>query len=445
MRKFWLIVAREYTTRVKKKSFIILSLLMPFLFVLVGAMPFILGAMGGDSRKNVAIHDTTGHYTGLFKDNERYAFVPIADADLTDSLYTEESPYVAVIDIKADLADNPKAASITSRKDVPSDLTSNVKDVLNEQVRKDKLSRSGIEGLEETIEDLQSSIDVATFKHDESGSVSLSNTEISIAAGFLFVFLIYLFVMCYGAMVLQSVTEEKTNRIVELMVSSVKPFQLMMGKIVGMAFVGFTQLALWGILMAVILTVVSIVTGITFVADGGFDAAANMANMANMAQQGAPGCTLDEDTMAIVSSLSNLPFAEMLLMFVIYFIGGYLLYASFFAAVGSSVNEQQDASQLMLPVTLIMLFALYAAMGSAENTNGPLAVWTSIIPLTSPIVMMIRIPAGVPLWQELLSIVLLYGTATFVIWLSGRIYRVGILMYGKKPSFKELVKWITYK
>ena len=219
----------------------------------------------------------------------------------------------------------------------------------------------------------------------------------------------------------------------------------MMGKIVGMAFVGFTQLALWGILMAVFLTVVSIVTGITFVADGGFDAAANMANMANMAQQGAPGCTLDEDTMAIVSSLSNLPFAEMLLMFVIYFIGGYLLYASFFAAVGSSVNEQQDASQLMLPVTLIMLFALYAAMGSAENTNGPLAVWTSIIPLTSPIVMMIRIPTGVPLWQELLSIVLLYGTATFVIWLSGRIYRVGILMYGKKPSFKELVKWITYK
>lgn len=442
MRKFWLIVAREYTTRVKKKSFIILSLLMPFLFVLVGAMPFILGAMGGDSQKSVAIHDSTEHYTGLFKDNERYAFVPIADADLTDSLYTEESPYIAVVDIKADLADNPKAASITSRKDVPSDLTSYVKDVLNEQVRKDKLSRSGIEGLEETIEDLQSSIDVATFKHDESGSVSLSNTEVSIAAGFLFMFLIYLFVMCYGAMVLQSVTEEKTNRIVELMVSSVKPFQLMMGKIVGMAFVGFTQLALWGILMAVILTVVSIVTGITFVADGGFDAAANMANMA---QQGAPACTLDEGNMAIVSSLCNLPFAEMLLMFVIYFIGGYLLYASFFAAVGSSVNEQQDASQFMLPITLIMLLGLYAAMGSAENTNGPLAVWTSIIPLTSPIVMMIRIPFGVPLWQELLSIVLLYGSAIFVVWLSGRIYRVGILMYGKKPSFKELAKWITYK
>ncbi len=442
MRKFWLIVAREYTTRVKKKSFIILSLLMPFLFVLIGAMPFILGAMGGDSQKTVAVHDATGHYISLFKANERYAFVPIADADLTDGLYTDESPYVAVIDIKADLADNPKAASITSQNDVPSDLTSYVKDVLNEQVRKDKLSRSGIEGLEETIENIQSSIVVATFKHDESGSLSLSNTEISIAAGFLFMFLIYLFVMCYGAMVLQSVTEEKTNRIVELMVSSVKPFQLMMGKIVGMAFVGFTQLALWGILLTVILTVVGAITGISFLAGGELDAAAGITNMA---QQGATTYHMDEGTMAILSSLSSLPLGEMLLMFIIYFIGGYLLYASFFAAVGASVNEQQDASQFMLPVTLIMLFGLYAAMGSAENTNGPLAVWTSIIPLTSPIVMMIRIPFGVPLWQELLSIVLLYGSAIFVVWLSGRIYRVGILMYGKKPSFRELAKWITYK
>ncbi len=442
MRKFWLIVAREYTTRVKKKSFIILSLLMPFLFVLVGAMPFILGSMGGDSQKSIAIHDATSHYAALFNNDEHYQFVPIADADLTDSLYTEDSPYEAVIDIKGDLADNPKAVTITSRKDIPSNLRSYVEDVLNEQVRKDKLSRSGIDGLDKIIEDVQSSVDVTTLKRDEAGDVTFSFTEISIAAGFLFTFLIYMFVMCYGAMVLQSVTEEKTNRIVELMVSSVKPFQLMMGKIVGMAFVGFTQLALWGILLTVILTVVGAVTGISFLAGGELDAAAGMTSMAG---HGAMAYHMDEDTMAIVSSLCNLPLGEMLLMFFIYFVGGYLLYASFFAAVGSSVNEPQDSTQFMLPFTLIMLFALYAAMGSAENTNGPLAVWTSIIPLTSPIVMMIRIPFGVPLWQELLSIVLLYGTAIFVVWLSGRIYRVGILMYGKKPSFKEMIKWITYK
>ncbi len=442
MRKFWLIVAREYTTRVKKKSFIILSLLMPFLFVLIGAMPFILGAMGGDSQKTVAVHDATGHYVALFSSDEHYQFVPIADNEITDSLYSEASPYEAVIEIKDDLADNPKAVSITSRKDIPSDLRSYVEDVLNEQTRKDKLARSGIDGLEKIIEDVQSSVDVTTLKRDEAGDVSFSFAEISIAAGFLFTFLIYMFVMCYGAMVLQSVTEEKTNRIVELMVSSVKPFQLMMGKIVGMAFVGFTQLALWGILLTVILTVVGAITGISFLAGGELDAAAGITNMA---QQGATTYHMDEGTMAILSSLSSLPLGEMLLMFIIYFIGGYLLYASFFAAVGASVNEQQDASQFMLPVTLIMLFGLYAAMGSAENTNGPLAVWTSIIPLTSPIVMMIRIPFGVPLWQELLSIVLLYGSATFVIWLSGRIYRVGILMYGKKPSFRELAKWITYK
>lgn len=442
MRKFWIIVAREYTTRVKKKSFIILSLLTPFLFALVAALPFILGSMGGDSQKAVAIHDCTGHYAALFDSDEHYTFVPIADAELTDSLYTEDSPYEAVIDIKDDLADNPKAVSITSRKEVPSNLRSYVEDVLNEQVRKDKLSRSGIDGLDKIIEDVQSSVDVTTLKRNETGDVSFSFTEISMAAGFLFTFLIYMFVMCYGAMVLQSVTEEKTNRIVELMVSSVKPFQLMMGKIVGMAFVGFTQLALWGVLLTIIMTVVGAVTGISFLAGGELDAAAGMANMA---QHSAPAFNMDENTTAIVSSLCSLPLGEMLLMFIIYFIGGYLLYASFFAAVGSSVNEPQDSTQFMLPFTLIMLFALYAAMGSAENTNGPLAVWTSIIPLTSPIVMMIRVPFGVPLWQELLSIVLLYGTAIFVIWLSGRIYRVGILMYGKKPSFKEMIKWITYK
>ena len=442
MRKFWLIVAREYTTRVKKKSFIIFTLLMPFLFAIIVGMPFILGAMGGDSQKSIAVHDATGRYVALFQSDERYQFVPIADADLTDSLYSEASPYEAVVDIKADLAESPKAVTITSNKDVPSDLRSYVGDVLNEQVRKDKLSRAGIDGLDEIIEDVQSTIDVTTLKRNEAGDVSYSLTEISIAAGFVFTMLIYMFVMCYGSMVLQSVSEEKTNRIVELMVSSVKPFQLMMGKIVSIAFVGLTQLTLWGILLTVILAVAGAVTGISFLTGGELDAAAGMANMA---QAGTPAFHLNEDSVALVSSLCNLPFVEMVLMFIVYFIGGYLLYASFFAAAGSSVNEPQDSTQFMLPFTLIMLFALYAAMGSAENTNGPLAVWTSIIPLTSPIVMMIRVPFGVPLWQELLSIVLLYGTALFVIWLSGRIYRVGILMYGKKPSFKEMIKWITYK
>ena len=251
-----------------------------------------------------------------------------------------------------------------------------------------------------------------------------------------------MFVMSYGGMVMQSVMEEKTNRIVELMVSSVKPFQLMMGKIVGISLVGFVQLAIWGVMLAAILIGAGMLFGIS-AADT--QQAAMASQMAGMAGTGAMPTTIPTESQQIVTALLNLPYAEMGICFVLYFVGGYLLYASFFAAVGASVNTQEDSSQFMMPVILIMVFSLYAAMGSAENTNGPLAFWTSLFPLTSPIVMMVRIPFTVPLWQEILSIALLYGTAIFFVWCSARIYRVGILMYGKKPSIKEMLRWMRYR
>ena len=441
MNKFGLIVEREFTTRVKKKSFIILTILMPFIFAALVFVPIWLSSIKDDNQKMVGVCDKTEKYLPLLKSDATYRFVPVANADDL-SLYADTTEYEAVISIQADLTTHPKAVAIYSRKEVPAGLLSYVSNVINEKIRHDKLAATGIAGLDKIIDDVQSEITIPTLKRNAEGDSTSSDTNIAIAAGFVFTFLIYMFVMSYGGMVMQSVMEEKTNRIVELMVSSVKPFQLMMGKIVGISLVGFVQLAIWGVMLAIILTGAGMLFGLS-AADT--QQAAMASQMAGMTGAGAVPMTVPSESQQLVSALLNLPYAEMGICFVLYFVGGYLLYASFFAAVGASINTQEDSSQFMMPVILIMVFGLYAAMGSAENTNGPLAFWASIFPLTSPIVMMVRIPFSVPLWQEILSIALLYGTALFFVWCSARIYRVGILMYGKKPSLKEMIRWMRYK
>ena len=439
MQKTLLIIQREFLNRVKKKSFIILTVLMPFIMAALVFVPIWLSRIEDDEQKAVAISDTTGRYIGQFKTDAAYRFVPVSDPD-NPAYYADTTQYEAVIRITADLARQPRGVAIISHKEVSAGLLSYTESVLNEQVRRDKLQRTGIDGLEKIMADLEQEITVPTVKRNAEGDTNSSNTGIAMAAGFLFTFLIYMFVMSYGGMVMQSVMEEKTNRIVELMVSSVKPFQLMMGKIIGISLVGFLQLAIWGVMLA----------GILFGASVLFGADLSSAGQSGMALQGGMGAeaaamAVQGEENEILTAILGLPFGEMGLLFVLYFVGGYLLYASFFAAVGASVNEQEDSSQFMMPVVLIMVFGLYAAMGSVQNTNGPLAFWASMFPLTSPIVMMVRVPFSVPLWEELLSLVLLYATALGSVWFSARIYRVGVLMYGKKPTLKEWFKWIRYR
>ena len=435
MNKIGLVIQREFTTRVKKRSFLLLTILMPFIFAALVFVPIWLSSIHDDEQKQVAVADRTSHYIGLFKSDATYRFVPISDPD-NSIYYTDTTHFEAVINIQADLAKNPHAITILSTKEVPSGLLSYVSNIINEQVRRDKLAATGIKGIDKIISDVQSEIDIRTIKRNAEGNATSSSTEIAMAAGFLFTFLIYMFVMSYGGMVMQSVMEEKTNRIVELMVSSVKPFELMMGKIIGIALVGFLQMFIWGIMLAVILMVAGPLFGIS---------GADMAQTQQMAVIQAQQMPQLSESQELLTAFLNLPFAEMGICLVLYFVGGYLLYASFFAAVGASVNEQEDSSQFIMPVIFIMVFGMYAALGSTENTNGPLAFWSSMFPLTSPIVMMVRIPFGVPLWQEALSIALLYATAIFFVWCSARIYRVGILMYGKKPSIKEMIKWMRFK
>lgn len=437
MSKIWIIIQREFMTRVKKKSFILLTILMPFIFAALIVVPLMLATIQGDEQKTVMVVDKTGRYVGSLKSTANYAFVPTADNK--DEFYTEDSEVEAVVQITADLAKNPTAVTIYSPREVKAELLSYVETCLGEQVRREKLSAYNIPELETIIADIQTDFHVATVKRNAEGDETSSNTYIAMTAGFIFTFLIYMFVMSYGGMVMQSVMEEKTNRIVELMVSSVKPFQLMMGKIIGVALVGFVQLAIWGVMLSIILLVCGSVFGLSTAPAVPAVAGAD-AQMAAMAQQAGGG-----EAAEIMSALMGLPYAELGIMFVLYFVGGYLLYASFFAAVGASINAQEDSSQFIMPVVLIMVFGLYAAMYSAENTNGPLAFWASIFPLTSPIVMMVRIPFGVPWWEEVLSLGLLFATSMAFVWISARIYRVGILMYGKKPSLREMLKWVRWR
>ena len=437
MSKIWIIIQREFMTRVKKKSFILLTILMPFIFAALIVVPLMLATIQGDEQKTVMVVDKTGRYVGSLKSTANYAFVPTADNK--DEFYTEDSEVEAVVQITADLAKNPKAVTIYSPREVKAELLSYVETCLGEQVRREKLSAYNIPELETIIADIQTDFHVATVKRNAEGDETSSNTYIAMTAGFIFTFLIYMFVMSYGGMVMQSVMEEKTNRIVELMVSSVKPFQLMMGKIIGVALVGFVQLAIWGVMLSIILLVCGSVFGLSTAPAVPAVAGAD-AQMAAVAQQAGGG-----EAAEIMSALMGLPYAELGIMFVLYFVGGYLLYASFFAAVGASINAQEDSSQFIMPVVLIMVFGLYAAMYSAENTNGPLAFWASIFPLTSPIVMMVRIPFGVPWWEEVLSLGLLFATSMAFVWISARIYRVGILMYGKKPSLREMLKWVRWR
>lgn len=432
MNKILIIIQREFLKRVRTKGFIILTITMPFIMAALVFVPLWLSSIENDEQQKVAVIDPTGVYAKALKTSKSFAFS--AQPVITEEMRSEDSPYDAVVAISGDLVKNNGKVTIYSHKEIPGNLLDYIQSKLNETVQKQKLEATGIAGLDKIIDDVQRDVNMKTVKWSKEGDEQASSTYVAIIVGGIFTLLIYIFVITYGGMVMQSVIEEKTNRIVELLVSSVKPFQLMMGKIIGVMLVGIAQMTLWGVMLSIIMTVASVGFGVS-----------QAQSIAAGQPMPSPTMNMSQDTQELLTAIVNLPYAEIGLMFIIMFVGGYLLYSSFFAATGASINEQEDANQFVVPITMITLFGLYAAMYSIENTDGPLAFWASLFPLTSPIVMMIRIPFGVPLWQELLSIALLYASAFLMIWIGGKIYRVGILMYGKKPSIKEIIKWMRYK
>jgi len=301
------------------------------------------------------------------------------------------------------------------------------------------LKQAAVPDLEQKLEAARTNIHVNTIRVGDKGEEHKSSTEIAMVLGYIFGFMIYIFIFIYGTMVMRGVMEEKQNRIVEVIISSVKPFELMMGKIVGIALVGLTQFAIWVVLFIGIFNVAK-----GFIPDMSPEQAQNLMAQSQMSGQ-MENVAQSSQMQEIFSMMSNINFPLIIGCFFFFFIGGYLLYSSLFGAVGSAIDSEEDAQQFTLPVTIPLIVAIIVMMNAITNPEGQIAFWFSLIPFTSPVVMMVRIPFGVPVWELLLSMALLVGTFVGTVWVAGKIYRTGILMYGKKPTWKELGKWLTYR
>lgn len=412
MNKLLLITQREFLNRAKSKSFIIITLLMPFLIAAIYIAPLALSQIKTSETKTVGLADQTGLYLQDFADTGEFKFVECSADDFASQL-------TAKIIISDTLSVNSKAIKISYTGEPDIALNKYVESLLNARIYRDKLESFGNPEIYSMMNRLRDRIELQTVKVDESGEEHATNSMANMIAGMLLTTMIFMFVIIYGNMVMQSVLEEKTSRIVEIMVSSVKPFQLMLGKIMGIFLLGLLQIGFWISMYLLIVAAISAAVGDNSHARGILD--------------------------SISATIQALPLAEMAVMFIAFFIGGYLLFASIFAAVGSSVNSQEEAQQFYTPLVLITGFGFYAGVYSVENTSGPLAFWGSMFPITSPMVMMVRIPFGVPVWQEITSLGILYLSALGMLWLAAKIYRIGILMYGKKPTLKEILKWINFK
>ncbi len=444
MKNILLIIQREYLTRVKKKSFIVMTILAPLLMMAMYGV-IIWAAISGTEQKAIAVVDDSGLFRNKIGNTDEYLF-DYLDQNLDEAKSKfKESGKDALVYIPEDVMENPKSVLIFAERGVPLELKSKVESSIAREIENIKLTEAGI--TRSVLEDAKVNINSETISLSE-GQEKKSSSAAATIIGFVCAFLIYISVFIYGAQVMRGVMEEKTSRIVEVIISSVKPFQLMIGKIVGVALVGLTQFSLW-----IVLTL-----GLFSVAGQFVEGQLSKASTMNMAQtQNLPpeiaaqmaqnqGGGLPSDILPdIVNAAGTLPITTIIISFLLYFLGGYLLYSALFGAVGSAVDAETDTQQFILPITIPIIAAFIIAQFVMRDPSGPLAFWASMIPFTSPIIMMVRIPFGVPVWQIALSISLLIGGFVFTTWLAARIYRVGILMYGKKVTWKELSKWVFYK
>lgn len=427
--RFFLIVEREYKAIVAKKSFILVTLLAPILMIGLMLVPALLMDMNSSDARLVSIVDMSGKYGKDFKDTDDYKFQVLENTpiDKIKQQYEKaDGDIYAILVIPANV-ETTHQVNIYSDNPVKMSLNNEVADVLEKSLSDAKISSYDIPGLADIIEKSQISVSVKSHTWDEEGE-SVSSSTLSMIIGMALAMLTYVFVLMYGAMIMSSVVEDKTNRIVEVIVSSCRPLELMLGKIVSIALVGLTQIAVWSIFVGIGLFVLSAI-GFT---SSPADTAQLQGEMAQL-----PISEGEE----IVQAILGVDWGKLLCIFVLYFIGGYLLYASLFAGFGSAVDQQSDANQFMTPVMMIIILALLIGEGCMQDPDGTLGVICSFIPFTSPIVMMIRLPYDVPAWEIATSVLLLYGTAFLFTFFASRIYRTGILMYGRKVTFKELLKW----
>lgn len=435
MDKLRLIIAREYMSIVGRKSFIILTLLLPFLIVFIGAIPILMEYLNnsGDQTQQIAVIDETGKYASALQSDNLYNFVAIKGDTVTDAreFYDKANGSITAIIVIPRDVETSAQVNIYSEGTIPPALVMSVDNALTDTIQKARLAAAGIPNLQQIIDETHINLNVRNVTWQQDGNEQEASTDAAMALGMILAFIIYMFVIFYGQMIMNNVIEEKTNRIVEVVVSSCRPFHLMLGKIIGVGLAGLTQMAIWIVLLSVVGTVAGSALGLS-----------GAAMAPDVVAAGVDPEMVDGAMSQVVRQALSINYTPIVINFVLYFIGGYLLYSAIFAALGSAVDQASDASQLLWPVMILVIIAIYAAMGCMTNPNGPMAFWCSIIPFTSPIVMMIRLPYDIPLWQMVLSHVLLFGTALAIVWVAARIYRRGILHYGKKVSFLDLFKWI---
>lgn len=446
MGKIGIIIQREFNQRVRKKSFIITTIITPLLFIGMFAVMGVFMTMNFSDTKEVMVVDNTGIIAPRLESNKRIEYQP---SELTFEQIKEQKSdgglenLYGILVIGPDVMDNPRNVQLytygTSTMDVEMEMAGQIGDVIEAE----KLKRYDIENLPQILEEVKTNVSLKSYSIEVSGAEKESSSGIAMAASYIFGILIYMFIFLYGAMVMQGVIEEKSSKVIEIMVSSVRPFQLMMGKILGIACVALTQFFIWVVFFFVAASAVGAFLTPDIVAEA--SAGLSDGSMGDMVAMSGMN-NIDPEIMSAIDAAKDPAFLLRLLGgFLIYFIGGYLIYAAMFAAVGSAVSNEADAQQLQLPITIPLLLAFMLMFNVMRDPNSSLAVWASIIPFTSPVIMVARLPYGVPGWEFIASIVLLVATFIFLVWFAGKIYRVGIFMTGKKPTFKELWKWSRYK
>src|SRR5690554_2376364 len=424
-----LIIKREFISKVRNKSFIVMTFVSPLIFVAVAVLIAYLSSMKAET-KHIGIHDESGFFVNEFKSNESYKYHDVSVISpeiLKDSISQENYEGILFIPKKDELKDYEKSIEYVSDDSPSLGFIAKVESMLSDKLTRQNLSSKGVDTL---ILD-QSKIDVTMHLTKASGEETVKGlNEIKVAIGSVFGYLIMMFIIIYGNMVMRSVIEEKTTRIIEIIVSSIKPIQLMMGKIIGTTLAGILQFTIWAVVGMILLVVANTVLGLE-----------TSTPTTEMALQ----TSKFQDIQLYLNEIAKLPLVSLVFYFIIYFIGGYFLYSSLYAAIGAAVDNETDTQQFMFPVIMPLMLGVYIGFFTVMNEpHGTVATIFSMIPFTSPIVMLMRIPFGVPFYQIALSVFLLFATFIAIVWIASKIYRVGILMYGTKPTWKELLKWLRY-
>jgi len=446
MNKTWIILRREYLTRVLKKSFIVTTLLVPLLLAAMMVIPAWLASRQDKEVRNIAVYDETSLFLGQLGQEgfTKYQFIEKEKYEKIKA-NLEGTEYYALLYIPGNILTTNRV-ELFSPKQLPLEMGEQIERKLSQIIETDKRNKVvqevGVPDLEQKLAATKTRIRVNTLQVTETGEQKKSSSVVAFIASYGMGFLIYFFVFMYGSLVMRSVMEEKKNRIVEVIVSSVKPYQLMTGKIVGTALVGLTQVAIWVILIFGVLTVLQSFFTPETAQQMGKSIMESQGQMAPMQQNMPVSQNQISEVLEMIGTL-NIPL--ILFGFIFYFLSGYLLYSSLMGAVGAAVDNEEDTQQLVFPVTFPLILSIILLFSISKSPDGAIAFWASIVPFTAPVCMLARLPFSPPIWEVILSMVLMIVTTIGAIWVGAKIYKTGILMYGKKVTLKELVKWLTYK